>query len=174
MGAIPPNLSLKLGDIYAGVEETGMDRLLPDLPELAGRWTAKSAVRPGGILFAHSPEREPGSALLDASGRWRVRDAGGVRAPAAGLDGSGTQHAASHRWSPTRDFSVSPGAWRRMSSSTRGRLPVTNRALATFHLAWAPRPAKSLALRQSTGRSCDPRSAPNTFAVGVHALAGTP
>jgi len=56
MGAIPPNLSLKLGDVYAGVEETEMDRLLLDVPEpwqAAG--TARSAVRPGGILFAHCP-----------------------------------------------------------------------------------------------------------------------
>src|SRR5437899_3816123 len=33
MGEIPPNLSLKLGDVYAGVEETEMDRLLLDVPE---------------------------------------------------------------------------------------------------------------------------------------------
>jgi len=56
MGSLPPNLTLKLGDIYAGVEETEMDRLLLDVPEpwqAAG--TARSGVRPGGIVFAHCP-----------------------------------------------------------------------------------------------------------------------
>ena len=56
MGSLPPNLILKLGDIYAGVEETEMDRLLLDVPEpwqAAG--TARSGVRPGGIVFAHCP-----------------------------------------------------------------------------------------------------------------------
>src|SRR6266480_2496461 len=56
LGAIPDNLTLKLGDIYAGVDETDMDRVLLDLAE---PWQAvpqvKSALRPGGILFAHCP-----------------------------------------------------------------------------------------------------------------------
>jgi tRNA (adenine57-N1/adenine58-N1)-methyltransferase len=55
-GAIPPNLELKLGDIYLGVEERDMDRVLLDLPE---PWqavpAAKLALRPGGIVFAHCP-----------------------------------------------------------------------------------------------------------------------
>jgi tRNA (adenine57-N1/adenine58-N1)-methyltransferase len=55
-GDLPPNLELKLGDIYLGVEERDMDRVLLDLPE---PWqavpAAKSALRPGGILFAFCP-----------------------------------------------------------------------------------------------------------------------
>jgi tRNA (adenine57-N1/adenine58-N1)-methyltransferase len=56
MGSIPPNLTLKLGDVYAGVDERDMDRVLLDLPE---PWQAvpavKGALRPGGIVFAHCP-----------------------------------------------------------------------------------------------------------------------
>jgi tRNA (adenine57-N1/adenine58-N1)-methyltransferase len=56
LGALPPNLTLKLGDIYLGVEERDMDRVLLDLPE---PWQAveavRSALRPGGIVFAHCP-----------------------------------------------------------------------------------------------------------------------
>jgi tRNA (adenine57-N1/adenine58-N1)-methyltransferase catalytic subunit len=56
MGSIPPNLTLKLGDVYAGVDERDMDRVLLDLSE---PWQAvpavKGALRPGGIVFAHCP-----------------------------------------------------------------------------------------------------------------------
>jgi tRNA (adenine57-N1/adenine58-N1)-methyltransferase catalytic subunit len=56
MGSIPPNLTMKLGDVYAGVDERDMDRVLLDLSE---PWQAVSAVkgalRPGGIVFAHCP-----------------------------------------------------------------------------------------------------------------------
>ena len=56
LGALPPNLTLKLGDAYAGFEERDMDRALLDLPE---PWQAapgvKSALRPGGLVFAHCP-----------------------------------------------------------------------------------------------------------------------
>jgi tRNA (adenine57-N1/adenine58-N1)-methyltransferase len=56
LGALPPNLILKLGDIYLGVEERDMDRVLLDLSE---PWQAVpavcSALRPGGIVFAHCP-----------------------------------------------------------------------------------------------------------------------
>jgi tRNA (adenine57-N1/adenine58-N1)-methyltransferase len=56
LGSIPPNLVLKLGDAYAGIEERDMDRVLLDLPE---PWNAvpgaKAALRPGGIVFAHCP-----------------------------------------------------------------------------------------------------------------------
>jgi tRNA (adenine57-N1/adenine58-N1)-methyltransferase len=55
-GGLPPNLTLKLGDIYLGVEERDMDRVLLDLPE---PWqavpAARDALRPGGIVFAHCP-----------------------------------------------------------------------------------------------------------------------
>ena len=56
LGGLPPNLTLKLGDIYQGAEERDMDRVLLDLPE---PWqavpVAKAALRPGGIVFAHCP-----------------------------------------------------------------------------------------------------------------------
>jgi len=56
LGELPPNLFLKLGDIYQGVEEREMDRVLLDLSE---PWQAipavQGALRPGGILFAHCP-----------------------------------------------------------------------------------------------------------------------
>ena len=56
LGGLPPNLSLKLGDAYAGIVERDLDRILLDLPE---PWQAapgaKHALRPGGILFAHCP-----------------------------------------------------------------------------------------------------------------------
>jgi tRNA (adenine57-N1/adenine58-N1)-methyltransferase len=55
-GELPPNLTVKLGDVYLGVEERDMDRVLLDLPE---PWqavpAAKVALRPGGIVFAHCP-----------------------------------------------------------------------------------------------------------------------
>lgn len=55
-GELPPNLTLKLGDVYLGIEERDLDRVLLDLPE---PWQAvpgaKVALRPGGILFAHCP-----------------------------------------------------------------------------------------------------------------------
>jgi tRNA (adenine57-N1/adenine58-N1)-methyltransferase len=56
LGAMPANLTLKLADVYLGVEERDMDRVLLDLPE---PWQAveavRSALRPGGIVFAHCP-----------------------------------------------------------------------------------------------------------------------
>jgi tRNA (adenine57-N1/adenine58-N1)-methyltransferase len=56
LGALPANLTLKLGDVYLGVEERDLDRVLLDLPE---PWqavpAARAALRPGGIVFAHCP-----------------------------------------------------------------------------------------------------------------------
>jgi tRNA (adenine57-N1/adenine58-N1)-methyltransferase len=56
LGELPPYLTLKLGDVYLGVDETDMDRVLLDLPE---PWqavpAARGALRPGGIIFAHCP-----------------------------------------------------------------------------------------------------------------------
>jgi len=56
LGALPPNLELKLGDVYAGVVERDMDRFMLDLPE---PWQAvpgaREALRSGGIVFAHCP-----------------------------------------------------------------------------------------------------------------------
>jgi len=66
LGAIPDNLTLKLGDIYAGVDESEMDRVLLDLAE---PWQAvpqvKAALRPGGILFAHCPNVSQVQRLFD-------------------------------------------------------------------------------------------------------------
>ena len=56
MGDLPENLTLKLGDVYQGVEEREMDRVLLDLPEpWQAAEAAKAALRPGGIVFAHCP-----------------------------------------------------------------------------------------------------------------------
>ncbi len=56
LGAIPDNLTLKLGDAYLGFDERDLDRVLLDLPE---PWQAvpgaKLTLRPGGILFAFCP-----------------------------------------------------------------------------------------------------------------------
>ena len=56
LGSVLGNLTLKLGDVYAGIEERDMDRVLLDLAE---PWQAvphlKAALRPGGIVFAHCP-----------------------------------------------------------------------------------------------------------------------
>jgi tRNA (adenine57-N1/adenine58-N1)-methyltransferase len=56
LGGLPENLILKVGDIYQGVEERDMDRVLLDLSE---PWQAipavRIALRPGGIVFAHCP-----------------------------------------------------------------------------------------------------------------------
>jgi tRNA (adenine57-N1/adenine58-N1)-methyltransferase len=56
LGELPANLTLKLGDVYLGIEERDLDRVLLDLPE---PWQAvpgaRLALRPGGIVFAHCP-----------------------------------------------------------------------------------------------------------------------
>jgi tRNA (adenine57-N1/adenine58-N1)-methyltransferase len=67
LGSLPPNLTLKLGDVYLGVEERDMDRFLLDLPE---PWQAVpavcSALRPGGIVFAHCPNISQVQRFFDA------------------------------------------------------------------------------------------------------------
>ena len=56
LGAVPPNLVLKQGVVYGGVEERDIDRVLLDLAE---PWQAvgavRDALRAGGIVFAHCP-----------------------------------------------------------------------------------------------------------------------
>jgi tRNA (adenine57-N1/adenine58-N1)-methyltransferase catalytic subunit len=56
LGAVPPNLTLKLGDAYEGLPEREADRVLLDVPE---PWravpAAAEALRAGGTLFAHCP-----------------------------------------------------------------------------------------------------------------------
>jgi tRNA (adenine57-N1/adenine58-N1)-methyltransferase len=52
----PENLELRMGDVFEGVPERGLDRMLLDLPE---PWhavgEATSSLRPGGILCAYLP-----------------------------------------------------------------------------------------------------------------------
>ncbi len=56
LGGLPANLEMRLGDVYQGVDEVGVDRALLDLPE---PWQAiaafSGALRPGGLIFAHCP-----------------------------------------------------------------------------------------------------------------------
>ncbi len=56
LGAVPANLELRVGDVYEGIDDRGVDRVLLDLPEpwraLPG---AAAALRAGGIVFAHCP-----------------------------------------------------------------------------------------------------------------------
>jgi tRNA (adenine57-N1/adenine58-N1)-methyltransferase catalytic subunit len=56
LDGFPPNLEMKLGDVYEGIVETGFDRGLLDLPE---PWQAipafAGAIVPGGLVFAHCP-----------------------------------------------------------------------------------------------------------------------
>jgi len=66
LGAVPPNLELKVGDVYEGISERGADRVLLDLPE---PWralpAAAAALRAGGVVFrapARTPARCSGSA----------------------------------------------------------------------------------------------------------------
>src|SRR5258708_39531804 len=65
LGGLPPNLELKLGDVYTGVEERDMDRVLLDLPE---PWQAvggaKAALRPGG---SSSPTSRTGARCRGSS-----------------------------------------------------------------------------------------------------------
>src|SRR6202162_3420998 len=56
LGAVPDNLTPKLGDAYLGFDERDLDRVLLDLPEpWAAGSGAKLALRPGGIVFAFCP-----------------------------------------------------------------------------------------------------------------------
>jgi tRNA (adenine57-N1/adenine58-N1)-methyltransferase len=56
LGTVPPNLELRVGDVYEGIAERAVDRVLLDLPEpwraLPG---ALGALRPGGVVFALCP-----------------------------------------------------------------------------------------------------------------------
>ncbi len=56
LGWLPPNLELRLADVYQGIPDRGVDRILLDLPEpwraLPG---AVEALVPGGLIFAHCP-----------------------------------------------------------------------------------------------------------------------
>lgn len=56
LGPEVPNLTVKLQDIYQGIDEEGLDRLLLDVPE---PWRviqhAARALRPGGIFLSYLP-----------------------------------------------------------------------------------------------------------------------
>jgi len=56
MGAGSDRYRVEIRDVYQGIEETGLDRILLDLPE---PWQvirhATNALRPGGILCAYLP-----------------------------------------------------------------------------------------------------------------------
>lgn len=56
LGGKPENLELRLGDVFEGVPESGLDRMVLDLPEpwraLAG---TAAALAPGGIFCAYLP-----------------------------------------------------------------------------------------------------------------------
>jgi len=56
LGEVPPNLTVKIADVYQSLEETEVDRVVLDLPE---PWRAVEnvarALRPGGILCSYLP-----------------------------------------------------------------------------------------------------------------------
>jgi tRNA (adenine57-N1/adenine58-N1)-methyltransferase len=56
MGGKPENLELRVGDLFAGIEETGVDRMVLDVPE---PWQAvgpaTESLAPGGILCCYLP-----------------------------------------------------------------------------------------------------------------------
>ena len=55
-GGKPENVEIRLGDVFEGVPETGIDRMILDLPE---PWravgTASESLAPGGIMCAYLP-----------------------------------------------------------------------------------------------------------------------
>ncbi|MDO8532124.1 MAG: tRNA (adenine-N1)-methyltransferase [Dehalococcoidia bacterium] len=56
LGGVPENLTMRSGDIYQGIEEQGLDRMVLDVPE---PWlvvqSATKALRLGGILLCFLP-----------------------------------------------------------------------------------------------------------------------
>jgi tRNA (adenine57-N1/adenine58-N1)-methyltransferase len=73
LGELPANLELRLGDVYQGVPERDLDRVLLDLSE---PWqavpAAGEALRPGGIVFAHCPNISQAQRFIEA-----LREGGG-------------------------------------------------------------------------------------------------
>lgn len=73
LGGMPANLDLRLGDAYLDPGERELDRVLLDLPEPwnAVHWV-RTALVPGGIVFAHCPNvsqvQKFGEALRAAGG----------------------------------------------------------------------------------------------------------
>jgi tRNA (adenine57-N1/adenine58-N1)-methyltransferase len=67
LDGFPPNLDMKLGDVYGPILETGFDSALLDLPE---PWQAvptfAAALEPGGVIFAHCPNVSQVARFCDA------------------------------------------------------------------------------------------------------------
>ncbi|OGP54062.1 MAG: hypothetical protein A2Y65_00600 [Deltaproteobacteria bacterium RBG_13_52_11] len=63
----PPNLEVKLRDIYEGIEEQGIDRIILDIPE---PWqlvqNIAQSLRPGGIFVGYLPTIIQVKTLVDA------------------------------------------------------------------------------------------------------------
>jgi tRNA (adenine57-N1/adenine58-N1)-methyltransferase len=56
LGDVPPNLTVEVRDVYEGIDADSLDRVFLDVPE---PWRAvdhaAGALRPGGLIFAHTP-----------------------------------------------------------------------------------------------------------------------
>jgi tRNA (adenine57-N1/adenine58-N1)-methyltransferase len=67
LGGLPLNFQPRLKDLYDGIEEKGLDRVVLDLPE---PWRAVSlagdALRPGGILLSYLPTILQSTQLTEA------------------------------------------------------------------------------------------------------------
>ncbi len=67
LGGKPENLELKVGDVFEGVDETDVDRIVLDMPE---PWhavgTTTEALLPGGILCCYLPSIPQVSQTVDA------------------------------------------------------------------------------------------------------------
>ena len=67
LGAVPATLTLKVGNVYEGIEERDVDRVMLDLPE---PWqavpVAAAALVPGGVIFAHCPNVSQVQQYFDA------------------------------------------------------------------------------------------------------------
>jgi tRNA (adenine57-N1/adenine58-N1)-methyltransferase catalytic subunit len=62
-----PNWTLRVGDLYAGFEETGVDRMFLDLAEPAGALeVAARALRPGGVIVCYVPTALQLKDIVDA------------------------------------------------------------------------------------------------------------
>ena len=77
---------VELRDVYEGIDETGLDRIVLDLPE---PWQvlphAEKALRPGGILCAYLPTINQTAQLRTALEDSAVRDGRDPRGPAPDL-----------------------------------------------------------------------------------------
>ncbi len=144
LGSVPSNLTLKLGDVYLGVEETDFDRVLLDLPE---PWqavpAARAALRPGGILFAHCPNVSQVQRFFDCL---REERGFGMLSSCCSADGPFAGGACAHltAWSPTPAFCASPGAWpRTICSSRKGKASGNQPRSRDVSSAWGAASRKS-------------------------------